>query len=101
MLLVPNEGLARFGLYYLSLNGQNLADGSMSTALVLCDVHLDDTRPGREGKITRFMERREQDASTTNLNESVAQGVIPTRSMIDVTFRMKNTDIFGEQLDNL
>ena len=72
----------------------------MSTALVLCDVHLDDTRPGREGKITRFMERREQDPSTTNLNESVAQGVIPTRSMIDVTFRMKNTDIFGKHLDN-
>lgn len=93
--------MARFGLYYLSLNGQNLADGSMSTALVLCDVHLDDTRPGREGKITRFMERREQDLNSSNLNESVAQGEIPTRSMIDVTFRMKNTDIFGEQFKSL
>lgn len=98
MLTAPNEGLARFGLYYLSLNGRNLVDGSMSTALVLCDVHLDDTRPNREGKITRFMERRER-GSMANLMEAGPSTSIDhnTRSMIDVTFRMKDNDMFGEK----
>lgn len=92
----PGEGLACFGLYYLSLNGQNLVDGSMSTSIVLCDVHLDDTRPNREGKITRFMERREK-GSTLNLVEAgPSSAPEQTRSMIDVTFRMEANDMFGE-----
>lgn len=66
----------------------------MSTALVLCDVHLDDTRPHREGKITRFMERREQDSSTSLIDTAGTSA--QTRSMIDVTFRMKETDMFGK-----
>lgn len=70
----------------------------MSTALVLCDVHLDDTRPNREGKITRFMERRER-GSMANLMEAGPSTSIDqnTRSMIDVTFRMKDNDMFGKK----
>lgn len=51
---------------------------------------MDDTRPGREGKITRFLERRQniQDGNQTN-NED-------TKSMIDVTFRQQQNDMFGE-----
>lgn len=64
----------------------------MSTAIVLCDVHLDDTRPNREGKITRFMERREK-GSRVDLNEA---GTSTAKSMIDVTFRMKASDMFGK-----
>lgn len=67
----------------------------MSTALVLCDVHLDDTRPNRENKITRFMERREQGSSDLNLAET-SDNANRTRSMIDVTFRMKDNDMFGK-----
>jgi vacuolar protein sorting-associated protein 13A/C len=66
----------------------------MSTALVLCDVHLDDTRPNREGKITRFMERREQESSTSLVDVAGPSGKM--RSMIDVTFRMKENDMFGK-----
>ena len=74
----------------MSLNGQQLADGSLSTSLVLCDVNLDDTRPNREGKITRFMERRERngDEPSTSFDS--------TRSMIDVTFRMKENEMFAD-----
>lgn len=65
----------------------------MNVALLLCDINLDDTRPGREGKITRFLERREKApegmSSTTSQNESV-------KSMIDVTLRMNGNDMFGE-----
>lgn len=68
----------------------------MSTAIVLCDVHLDDTRPNREGKITRFMERREKDASTSLMEAGTSSmSDEKSRSMIDVTFRMKENDMFG------
>lgn len=78
-----NEGLACFSLNYLSLNGQTFADGAMNVAVVLSDVNLDDCRPGREGKITRFMERKDKDVSKI-------------RSMIDITIRMKPNDMFGK-----
>lgn len=71
----------------------------MSTALVLCDVHLDDTRPNREGKITRFMERREQESSGNLIDVAGPSGKM--RSMIDVTFRMKENDMFGKFKENI
>lgn len=67
----------------------------MYTSILLCDVHLDDTRPHREGKITRFMERREKSASTS-LIEAGPSTAVDTRSMIDVTFKMKDNDMFGK-----
>lgn len=98
--LAPNEGLARFGLYYLSLSGQNLVDGSLSTSIVLCDVNLDDTRPNREGKITRFMERREREVSNildvTGTSSSTELSKQDEKSMIDVTFRMKENEMFAD-----
>lgn len=70
----------------------------MSTAIVLSDVHLDDIRPNREGKITRFMERREQEPSMSvmDITGSGSARIEPSRSMVDVTFRMKEQDMFGE-----
>lgn len=67
----------------------------MSTSIVLCDVNLDDTRPNREGKITRFMERRERDASVLEAGPSTSSNN-EMRSMIDVTFRMKENDMFAD-----
>jgi vacuolar protein sorting-associated protein 13A/C len=92
--IVPGEGLATIALYFFSLKGQKLADGSLSTAIILCDVHLDDTRPNREKKITRFMERRQLIDSTSSFDEN--NSIMPTRSMIDVTFNMKDSDIFAD-----
>lgn len=65
----------------------------MSTSIVLSDVNLDDTRPNREGKIARFMERRERE--TTNVLEATTSSAA-ARSMIDVTFRMKENDMFAD-----
>lgn len=48
-----NEGLASFGVHFLSLKGTKLADESLSASVVLLDVQLDDIRPGRENYITR------------------------------------------------
>jgi vacuolar protein sorting-associated protein 13A/C len=74
----------------------------MSTSIVLCDVNLDDTRPNREGKISRFMERRESEM-TVNLDvpgtsaSAIAQEMKEEeKSMIDVTFRMKENEMFAD-----
>lgn len=73
----------------------------MSTAIVLCDVHLDDTRPNREGKITRFMERREK-GSKIDLDQAATSNALESlKSMIDVTFRMKANDMFGKFCNQL
>lgn len=82
----PNEGLARFGLYYFVFKGSNLVDGSITTSIALCDVNLDDKRPNRDNMITRFMERRDQDTD---------------QYMIDVTFSMKENDIYGAFIEFL
>lgn len=73
----------------MSLNGQQLADGSLSTTLCICDINLDDKRPNREGKITRFMERRGR-------NEDEPSTSSDSKSMIDITFRMKENEMFGD-----
>lgn len=48
-----NQGLASFGIHFLSLKGYKLADESLSASIVLLDMQLDDTRPDREKFITR------------------------------------------------
>lgn len=48
-----NEGLASFGIHFLSLKGTKLVDDSLSASIVLCDVQLDDTRPERQNYITK------------------------------------------------
>lgn len=66
----------------------------MNVAVLICDINLDDTRPGREGKITRFLERRESaDEGATNFKASKS---VDVKSMIDVTLRMNGNDMFGE-----
>lgn len=88
-----DEGLASFGIYFLSLKGQKLADDSLSTSIVLCDVQLDDIRPNRENKLTRFMKRRQQKVNPTT---SPTKSIEPATSMIDVICNMRDNDIFLE-----
>lgn len=100
-----NEGLASFGIYYLSLKGHKLVDDSLSTSIVLCDVQLDDIRPNRENKITRFMKRREEDnqfnvsmlnADGTATTADTGGDNIPAKSMIDVVCNIRENDMFGK-----
>lgn len=95
LFTAPNEGLATFGIHYLSLKGHKLVDESISTSVVLCDVQLDDTRPNRENKLTRFMNRREQNvgSKSSSFNDSTAMTLEP-KSMIDVVCNMKGNDMF-------
>lgn len=66
----------------------------MNVAVLICDINLDDTRPGREGKITRFLERRE--SGVEGATSFKATKSVDVKSMIDVTLRMNGNDMFGE-----
>lgn len=54
LFLAPTQGLASFGIHFLSLKGCKLVDESMSASVILCDVQLDDIRPDRENFITKY-----------------------------------------------
>lgn len=90
----PEQGLACFTLYVLALKGQMLSDNSLSTSVRLVDCLLDDTRVGREGKITRLMESKAllpSDLPQTLLSPTSEAA---NRTMLDVTVRMKPNDMF-------
>ncbi|EAL40459.3 AGAP005082-PA [Anopheles gambiae str. PEST] len=103
LFTAPGEGLAGFEVFYLSLQGRKLTDGSLNTAIVLCDIRLDDIRPNRENMLTRLMERRSQESSmdlssVKDCDEEPPESsmAFPLRSMINITFNMKESDMFAD-----
>uniref|UniRef100_A0A6B2EM79 Putative vacuolar protein n=1 Tax=Phlebotomus kandelakii TaxID=1109342 RepID=A0A6B2EM79_9DIPT len=80
-----DKGLASFGIHVLSVKGNKLADGSLNTSIVLCDIQWDDIRPQRENMITRFMGRKNSGSEDSS-----------EKSMIDITASMKDSSIFAE-----
>ncbi|XP_075971796.1 vacuolar protein sorting 13C isoform X2 [Anticarsia gemmatalis] len=95
-IFVKDVELARFCLALLSVKGRMLSDNSMQTSVLLVDCTLDDTRPGRGAKITRYLERRRASKgdSMDDTNESASIVHDKIRSMIDITYTMKNNDTF-------
>ncbi|XP_065079310.1 intermembrane lipid transfer protein Vps13 isoform X3 [Ochlerotatus camptorhynchus] len=100
LFTTPEQGLAGFEIYYLSLQGKKLTDGSLNTAIILCDIRLDDIRPHRENMLTRMMERRSTDPKISiasgSDDEETAALMAPLHSMIDITFNMKENDMFAD-----
>ncbi|XP_053672745.1 intermembrane lipid transfer protein Vps13 [Anopheles nili] len=102
LFTAPDQGLAGFEVFYLSLQGRKLTDGSLNTAIVLCDIRLDDIRPNRENMLTRLMERRSNESFmeissvSDGKQESESSMVTPLRSMINITFNMKENDMFAD-----
>ncbi|XP_058837903.1 intermembrane lipid transfer protein Vps13 isoform X2 [Topomyia yanbarensis] len=96
----PGVGLAAFEIFYLSLQGKKLTDGSLNTAVILCDIRLDDIRPNRQNMLTRLMERRSSDMrisiASRSDDEETATLMAPLHSMIDITFNMKENDMFAD-----
>ncbi|XP_013171259.1 PREDICTED: vacuolar protein sorting-associated protein 13A isoform X1 [Papilio xuthus] len=90
--------LARFCLALLSVKGRMFSDGSLHTSVLLVDCTLDDTRPGRGAKITRYLERRRDNQETllerTQESSTIMEANDKIRSMIDITYTMKNSDTF-------
>lgn len=92
---LPENGLARFTLFVLSLKGSMLSDNSLSTSLLLLDCLLDDTRSSQANKINRYMERKPDDVPRATSPTAVSAGKAPNkRSMIDITYQQKNNTSF-------
>ncbi|XP_037042887.1 vacuolar protein sorting-associated protein 13-like, partial [Bradysia coprophila] len=83
-----NEGLATFGIHFLSLKGTKLVDESLSASIVLCDVQLDDTRPDRQNYITKYMKKRDSAAHTHDDTSK------PDTSMVDIVVRITQNEMF-------
>lgn len=81
-----SNGIAKFSLEGLSLKGRILTDGTIGISLLLVNCILDDTRKGREDKLNRMLERK-QEENTEDLYSA--------KSMVDVTFQQKDNDTFG------
>lgn len=59
------------------------------------DCLLDDIRFGRESKITRMMERKQDEfKNEDNIETSSSPDIV--RSMFDITFQQKKNESFGE-----
>lgn len=80
-----NSGLGRIVLDGLSVKGNILSDKTISTSVILMNMSLDDTRPGKQKAVNRLIERK----------DVTLESGIP-KSMLDCTLRMKNNDIFGK-----
>ncbi|XP_044002668.1 vacuolar protein sorting-associated protein 13 isoform X3 [Aphidius gifuensis] len=91
-LHLPENGLAKFGLTHFAVKGRIFADGLLATSILLMNCTLDDTRPSRQGSLIRIMERTSAVPSIDDLTKT--NDTKPIRSMIDVTFRKTENDMF-------
>ncbi|XP_063230011.1 intermembrane lipid transfer protein Vps13 isoform X2 [Bacillus rossius redtenbacheri] len=87
------KGLARITLHVLSLKGSMLSDGALSTSILLVDCLLDDTRFDRDAVIKRLMERKSESPSLRG-SPGRADDHPAVRSMVDITFKQKGSDMF-------
>ncbi|EDW02215.1 vacuolar protein sorting-associated protein 13 [Drosophila grimshawi] len=88
------SGLACFGIYFLSVKGTQLNNGTLSVSIVLCNIQLDDTRPSNNSKIRQYL-------SCKNWEEQSKDTVLDacrkdTNFMVEVTAIVKPNDIFAE-----
>lgn len=87
----PVIPLGHFSLEFLSVKAKILSDNSIITSMLLVNCTLDDTRLGREGKLTRLLERQPDAAG-----EAATPSQSPlSKTMLDVTFQQKRNDMFG------
>lgn len=94
------EGLARFGIHFLSVKGKILIDGTLSTSVVLCDIQIDDIRPNLNSKITKYLCRkewkREHETSLSRGSDFSDSLRAEKNYMLDLTAIVKENDTFAE-----
>lgn len=89
------DALARFSLEVLSIKGRILSDGSIATSILLVNCLMDDMRQGRENKLHRLIERKQDEQEETISLSTSIDSLAPVKSMVDITFQLKQNDMFG------
>lgn len=80
----------------LSIKGRILSDNSIVTSVLLVNCLMDDMRKGRENKLTRLIERKHDSFDVdVPAHSTSSESVGPIRSMVDITFQLKDNDMFG------
>lgn len=88
--------MACFGIYYLSVKGTKLNNGTLSVSVVLCNIQLDDTRSSNKSKIRQYLSCKNWDAE-----KSKKDRILDTcqkevwNYMVDITAIIKEDDVFG------
>ncbi|XP_037949404.1 vacuolar protein sorting-associated protein 13 [Teleopsis dalmanni] len=89
------DSLAEFGIYFLSVKGKKLIDGTLSTSIVLCNIQLDDKRKNTKSKITRYLGRKNWKHEDPHVFPSECDE--NNRSyMVDVTAIIREADSVAE-----
>ncbi|XP_034653735.1 vacuolar protein sorting-associated protein 13 [Drosophila subobscura] len=91
-----NEGLARFGIYFLSVKGTKLVNNTLSTSLVLCNIQLDDMRTKTKSQIRQYLSRKDWVQAMLQTDEIIDACYNERNFMVDVTAIVKENDIFAE-----
>ncbi|XP_059226468.1 intermembrane lipid transfer protein Vps13 [Stomoxys calcitrans] len=98
-----NEGLARFGLYVISLKGTKLMDETLTTSIVLCNMQLEDTRPSNTSEIKKYLCRKdwfdvelEQHLGSPSSLAQNEKSQTDLQYMLDVTAVIKQNDTMAK-----
>lgn len=93
--LDQSSGLACFGIYFLSVKGTQLNNGTLSLSIVLCNIQLDDTRSSNRSKIRQYLSCKDWDEVKSRKAIIVETCQNEPNYMVDVTAIIKENDIFG------
>ncbi|KAH8237095.1 hypothetical protein KR038_004232 [Drosophila bunnanda] len=91
-----DEGLARFGIFFLSLKGTKLDNGTLSTSVVLCNIQVDDTRKNSKTQIRQYLSRKDWVQPKMGTNEIIDYCYTERNFMVDMTAIIKENDTFAE-----
>lgn len=95
--MVPAEdaGLARFGIYFLSIKGTKLDNNTLSTSVVLCNIQMDDMRKNTNSQIRQYLSRKDWVQPKLDTDEIIDACYNERNFMVDVTAIIKEDDTFG------
>ncbi|KAH8253644.1 hypothetical protein KR032_006328 [Drosophila birchii] len=96
LMETEDEGLARFGIFFLSLKGTKLDNGTLSTSVVLCNIQVDDTRKNSKTQIRQYLSRKDWADKKMGTDEIIDACYSDRNFMVDMTAIVKENDTFAE-----
>ncbi|XP_017049520.1 vacuolar protein sorting-associated protein 13 [Drosophila ficusphila] len=96
LMEAEDAGLARFGIYFLSIKGTKLDNGTLSTSVVLCNIQMDDMRKNSNSQIRQYLSRKDWVQPKLEADEIIDACYNERNFMVDVTAIIKEDDTFAE-----
>ncbi|XP_016940577.3 intermembrane lipid transfer protein Vps13 [Drosophila suzukii] len=96
LMEAEDAGLARFGIYFLSIKGTKLDNNTLSTSVVLCNIQMDDMRQNTNSQIRQYLSRKDWVQPKMDTDEIIDACYNERNFMVDVTAIIKEDDTFAE-----